>query len=57
MRFPQEKSGHHGKLSRPWHGPYHVTSKQDSDITVGKMYFPDKGVIQASVMGLSLPLD
>ena len=57
MEIPQEKSGHQKKLSRSSHGPYHVTSKQDSDITVVKVHFPDKGVIQAPVMGLSFLLD
>ena len=45
------------KLSRPSHGPYHVPSKKDPDITVAKVHFPDKGAIQAPVMGLSLLLD
>ena len=35
----------------------HVTSKKDPDITVVKVYFPDKGGIQAPVMGLPLLLD
>ena len=56
MKIPQEKSGHQKKLSRPSHGPYHVTSKKDPDITVVKVHFPDKGAIQAAVMGLSLLL-
>ena len=24
VKFPQEETGHMCKLSRPWHGPYHV---------------------------------
>ena len=28
--------------SRPWHGPYQVTSVNDPDITVAKVYFPQE---------------
>ena len=57
VKISQEKSEHQKKLSRPSHGPYHVTIKKDPDITVVKVHFPDKGAIQAPVMGLSLLLD
>ena len=49
VKISQEKSEHQKKLSRPSHGPYHVTSKKDPDITVVKVHFPDKGAIQAPV--------
>ena len=29
------------KLSRPWHGPFRVVSRQDPDITVSNVYFPN----------------
>ena len=38
MKFPQEESGSLRNLSRPWHGPYHVTSVDLPDITVTKVY-------------------
>ena len=46
VRFPQEESGRQRKLSRPWHGPYRVTERHDPDVTVVKIYFPEKGPIQ-----------
>ena len=57
MKISQEKSEHQKNLSRPSHGPYHVASKKDPDITVVKVHLPDKGAILAPVMGLSLLLD
>lgn len=26
VKFPQDESGGQRKLSRPWHGPYRITS-------------------------------
>ena len=46
VRFPHEESGKQRKLSRPWHGPCRVTRRDDPDITVVKVYFPDEGSIQ-----------
>jgi hypothetical protein len=46
VRFPPEESGKKRKLSRPWHGPYRVTSVANPDVWVTKMYFPGDGVIQ-----------
>ena len=44
--FPHELTGKNRKLSRPWHGPYCVTSIDDPDISVSKVYFPQDGNIQ-----------
>ena len=44
--FPQEESGAHRKLSRPWHVPYRIISVQDPDVTAAKMYFPQDLNIQ-----------
>jgi len=44
--FPHEESGRLRKLSQPWHGPYHVTRRNDPDLTIVKVYFPDEGTIQ-----------
>jgi hypothetical protein len=33
VRFPGEESGRLRKLSRPWHGPYRVTSCNDTNAT------------------------
>ena len=37
---PQDETGGNRKLSRPWHGPYRVTSIQDPDVCLVKVYFP-----------------
>ena len=46
VRFPQDESGPNRKLSRPWHGPYRIASRNDPDVTVTKVYFPQDGSIQ-----------
>lgn len=38
--FPLEESGRNQKLSRPWHGPYWVTNRQDPNLTVVRVCFP-----------------
>ena len=45
-KFPQEESGKNRKLSRPWHGPYRITQRNDPDLTVTKQFFPEEGTIQ-----------
>ena len=44
--FPQDETGKNRKLSRPWHGPYRIVSRDDPDVTVAKIYFPDDPLIQ-----------
>jgi len=39
VRFPHEETGRMRKLSRPWHGPFRVISRDDPDITVSNVYF------------------
>ena len=34
------------KLSRPWHGPYHITNTREPNVDVTKVYFPKDGGIQ-----------
>ena len=46
VKFPQEEQGKGRKLSHPWHGPYHVVSRNDPDVTVTKVYYPQEGSIQ-----------
>ena len=46
VKFPQEESGKHRKLSRPWHGPYRVISRDDPDVTVVRVYSPQDKQIQ-----------
>jgi hypothetical protein len=46
VRFPKDETGRLRKLSRPWHGPYHVVDKRDPDITIVKLYAPQGGQIQ-----------
>ena len=45
IRFPHEETGKQRKLSRPWHGPYRITHRNDPDVTAVKVFFPDKGSI------------
>ena len=44
--FPQDETGKNRKLSQPWHGPYRIVSRDDPDVTVAKIYFPDDPLIQ-----------
>ena len=37
VKFPHEKVGNNRKLSRPWHGPYRIVSR---DVTIVKEYSP-----------------
>ena len=46
VRFPHEETTKQRKLSRPWHGPYRVTRRDDPDVTVVKVHFPEEGAIQ-----------
>ena len=46
VRFPGEEQGKQRKLSRPWHGPYRITSRDDPDVSVVKSYFPEEGAIR-----------
>ena len=46
VRFPGEEQGKQRKLSRPWHGPYRITSRDDPDVSVVKSYFPGEGAIR-----------
>ena len=39
--FPSEETGRLCKLSRPWHGPYWIISRDDPNVTLNKVYFPD----------------
>ena len=38
VRFPHEETGRNRKLSQPWHGPYHVLSYDEPDVTAQKVY-------------------
>ena len=44
--FPQDETGKHHKLSRPWHGPYRIISRNDPDVTAVKIFFPTDAPIQ-----------
>ena len=44
--FPGDETGCLRKLSRPWHGPYHVTSHNETNLTAVKVYFPRESPIQ-----------
>ena len=44
--FPAEETGARRKLSRLWHGPYRVISKNGPDVTATKVYFPTESQLQ-----------
>lgn len=44
--MPQDESGPHRKLSRPWHGLYRVISVNDPDVSLRRVYFPQDCTIQ-----------
>ena len=44
LKFPHEETGRSHKISRPWHGPYRVVQKDDTDVVAAKVYFPGKGL-------------
>ena len=46
IRFPHEETGAKRKLSRPWHGPYRITSIEQPDVTAIKVYFPQEEAIR-----------
>ena len=46
IRFPSEETDRLCKLSRPWHGPYRVTSCNATNVTAVKVYFPREDPIQ-----------
>ena len=46
IRFPSEETGQLRKLSRPWRGPYRVTSCNETNVTAVKVYFPREDSIQ-----------
>ena len=46
VRFPQDETGKQRKLSQPWRGPFRITRRDDPDVTVVKVYFPEEGPLQ-----------
>jgi len=52
IHFPQEETRRLHKLSRSWHGPYQVISRDDPEITTVKIFFqmshPSKFTSQGS---------
>ena len=46
VKFPHEETGRMRKLSRPWHGPFRVISREDPDLTVTNVYFPGDAPIK-----------
>ena len=53
VRFPQEESGKQRKLSKPWHGPYRIIQKTESDVTTVPVHFPESGSIQVHISRVS----
>lgn len=46
IRYPSEETGRFRKLSRPWHGPYRITSCNDTDVSAVKVYFPREDAVK-----------
>ncbi len=46
VKFPQEEQGRLRKFSHPWHGPYRAIERNDPDLTISKVYYPQEGTIQ-----------
>ena len=46
VHFAHQETGKMRKLSQPWHGPYRIVARDDPDVTVKKVYFPDDPQIQ-----------
>jgi len=46
VHFPSDETGKIRKMSQPWHGPYRIISRNDPDVTVIKVYFPDDPLLQ-----------
>ena len=44
--FLLNKLGNYVSCQQPWHGPYRIISRDDSDVTVSKVYFPDDPLLQ-----------
>ena len=44
--FPAEDSGKQRKLSCPWHGPYRIVAKDETNVTAIKVYFPEEKSIK-----------
>ena len=53
IRFPSEETGRHRKLSRPWRGPYRVTSCNENNVTAVEVYFPREDPYKSINLGLS----
>ena len=45
LKFPHEETGRSRKISRPWHGPYCIVQKEDTNVVAAKVYFPEEGTI------------
>ena len=39
--LPSEETGRLRKLPQPLHDPYNIVTKDNQDVTVTQMYFPD----------------
>ena len=40
IHFPSDETGRLRRLSRPWHGPFWVTSCNETNVVATKVYFP-----------------
>ena len=41
VHFSEEETGKERKMSRPWYGPFWVVARQDPNVRVSKVYFPE----------------
>ena len=50
--IPLKEMGRLCKLSQTWHGPYWIISRDDPDVIVTKVYFPDHPLMQVHQLGI-----
>ena len=55
VKFPHEEVGKNRKLSRPWHGPYRIASRDDPDVIVVKVYSPQDKQIRVTPCPSAFP--
>uniref|UniRef100_A0A1X7V7C1 Uncharacterized protein n=1 Tax=Amphimedon queenslandica TaxID=400682 RepID=A0A1X7V7C1_AMPQE len=56
VQLPQKESGKQRKVLKPWHGPYRITHKTETGVTVVHIYFPETGSTQVH-MSMVSPLN
>ena len=42
VKFPSEETGKNRKMSRPWRGPFRIIKREDPNLTLTNVYFPQE---------------